>query len=126
MINTRWKQKQTQSEKSSKNLPSPGFHAEIVVAGVTLAGGRVNGGEGGDIVGLDVIAVSRLEGTSILGADCGEDLIGTVNGGGLRCRGGECEPCYGNFRTSGDDDCLTDTEARAWSSPIFLQAGSQP
>ena len=62
---------------------SPGLHAEIVVAGVSLAGGRVNGGEGGDIVGLDVIAVSRLEGTSILGADCGKDLVGAVNGGGL-------------------------------------------
>ena len=50
----------------------------------------------------------------------------TVNGGGLRCRGGECEPCYGNFRTPGEDDCLVDAEARAWASPIFLQAGAQP
>jgi hypothetical protein len=55
-----------------------------------------------------------------------QEPMPTVNGGGLRCRGGECEPCYGNFRTEGDDDCLVDTEARAWSSPIFLQAGAEP
>ena len=50
----------------------------------------------------------------------------TVNGGGLRCKGGVCEPCYGNFRTPADDDCLVDTEERAWSSPIFLLAGAKP
>ncbi len=50
----------------------------------------------------------------------------TVNGGGLRCDGEACEPCYGNFRTSTEDDCLLDAEERAWSSPIFLVAGSEP
>ena len=50
----------------------------------------------------------------------------TVNGGNLRCDGGECKPCYGNFRTPTADDCLVDAEERAWSSPIFLLAGSSP
>lgn len=47
----------------------------------------------------------------------------TVNAGGLRCRGERCEPCYGNFRTPIQDDCLVDAEERAWSSPIFLLSG---
>jgi hypothetical protein len=50
----------------------------------------------------------------------------TVNGGNLRCREGSCEPCYGNYRTSTSDDCLVDAEERAWSSPIFLEAGTKP
>ncbi len=50
----------------------------------------------------------------------------TVNGGGLRCEGAQCEPCYGNFRTAAKDDCLVDTEERAWSSPIFLLPGPTP
>ena len=50
----------------------------------------------------------------------------TVNGGNLRCQGGDCEPCYGNYRTPTEDDCLVDAEERAWSSPIFLNVGSTP
>ena len=50
----------------------------------------------------------------------------TVNAANLRCERGDCEPCYGNYRTSWSDDCLADAEERAWSSPIFLEASTEP
>ncbi|MGH7895756.1 MAG: DUF3604 domain-containing protein [Candidatus Binatia bacterium] len=53
-----------------------------------------------------------------------------VNAGGLRCERdaeGNCtrvHPCFGDYRTPFDDDCLTSNEERAWSSPIYIQPGS--
>ena len=52
-----------------------------------------------------------------------------VNGGNLRCtfnEQGECikvNICYGDSRTDKDDDCLTLSEERAWSSPIYINFG---
>jgi hypothetical protein len=47
-----------------------------------------------------------------------------VNAGGIRCKyddEGNCvsvDPCYGDWRTGREDDCLSLNEERAWSSPI--------
>jgi Protein of unknown function (DUF3604) len=53
-----------------------------------------------------------------------------VNAGGVRCEydaKGECvrsHPCYGDYRTPFDDDCLSPNAERAWSSPIYLTPAS--
>ncbi len=47
-----------------------------------------------------------------------------VNADNLRCEDPSCSklrPCYGDYRTAFDDDCLTENEERAWSSPIWLR-----
>ena len=50
----------------------------------------------------------------------------TINSENIRCEyneEGKCtkvNACYGDYRTSKEDDCLSMSEERAWSSPIFV------
>ena len=49
-----------------------------------------------------------------------------VNAANLRCEyddAGNCvsmRPCWGDFRTPESDECLDETQERAWSSPIYV------
>jgi hypothetical protein len=58
-----------------------------------------------------------------------QEPIPAVNSGALRCEydaAGNCvkvNPCFGDYRTPYEDDCLSENEERAWSSPIYVNQG---
>jgi hypothetical protein len=58
-----------------------------------------------------------------------EEPTPAVNAKSLRCTydaAGSCvevDPCYGDYRTPRSEACAAPSEERAWSSPIFVDAG---
>lgn len=55
-----------------------------------------------------------------------------INAANVRCEydeQGQCiavNPCYGDYRTPDDEDCLAPASQRAWSSPIFVSHQAVP
>lgn len=60
-----------------------------------------------------------------------EEATPTVNGANLRTTFNDANeavainPCFGDNRTAVIDDCLSDVEHRAWSSPIFVNYAAE-
>jgi hypothetical protein len=58
-----------------------------------------------------------------------EEPVATINANNLRTSYDELgeplssNPCYGDYRTSPQDDCQASASQRAWSSPIFVEFG---
>jgi hypothetical protein len=58
-----------------------------------------------------------------------EESSFAVNADNLRCtrdaegRCIEVKPCWGDYRVPYEDDCVAETQERAWSSPVFVAFG---
>jgi hypothetical protein len=80
----------------------------------------------GCVIEFEDEAFARTGRESIYYVRAVQEPTAMINADNVRCEydeNGACiavNPCYGDYRTANEDECLAPAEQRAWSSPIFV------